>query len=68
MPCFCTTPEEDLEEAEKKIKKMMRELVHEIKLVRARGYDPEVLLRDTHKLMDHMFFGKCDGNWYPVIE
>lgn len=66
MPCFCTTPEEDLEDAQKAIKKMMIEMIHEMKLVRARGFDPEVLLKDTHKLMDHMFYGKCDENWYPI--
>jgi len=66
MPCFCTTPEEDLEDAHKNIKKLMKEIIHQMKLLRARGLDPEAILVDTHKLMDHMFFGKCDANWYPI--
>jgi hypothetical protein len=66
MPCFCTTPEEDLEDAQKAIKELMRKIVHEMNCTRARGYDPAILLNDTHKLMDHMFYGKCDENWMPT--
>lgn len=66
MPCFCTSPEEDMSDTQKNIKEMMRKIIHEMKMVRARGYDPEVLLQDTHQLMDHMFYGKCDENWMPI--
>lgn len=68
MPCFCTTPEEDLEEYQADIKKLMREIVHKVKLVSTRGYSPEIILKDTHELMDHMFHGKCDANWYSIID
>lgn len=66
MPCFCTTPEEDLDVVQKKIREHMKIIVHKIKKTRSRGYDPEMLLTDTHKLMDHLFFGKCDENWFPI--
>jgi hypothetical protein len=60
MPCFCTEPEEDMSDAQKEIRRLMKLMVDQIKSVRIRGYDPEVLLFDTHKLMDHIFFNKCD--------
>lgn len=60
MPCFCTEPEEDMDDCKKAIKEHMSIIIQEIKSVRIRGYDPEVLLLDTYKLMDHMFYGKCD--------
>lgn len=66
MPCFCTSPEEDLDDAKKQIKEHMRKIIHQMNLLTARGFDRELLLNDTHKLMDHMFFGKCDENWYPL--
>jgi|HubBroStandDraft_2_1064218.scaffolds.fasta_scaffold340169_2 hypothetical protein len=68
MPCFCTSPGEDLDDAQKKIKEHMRIIIHEIKCVSVRGFSEEELLKDVHKLMDHMFYGKCDGNWWPIID
>jgi hypothetical protein len=59
MPCFCTDPEEDLDDAKKEIRRLMKLMVQQIKSVRIRGYDPEVLLHDTHKLMNDIFFEKC---------
>lgn len=59
MPCFCTEPEEDLEDSQKEIRRLMKLIVEQLKSVRIRGYDPEILLVDTHKLMDDLFFGHC---------
>lgn len=66
MSYFCTNLDEDLDDANKKIKEHMKIIVHEIKMVSYIGFNPESLLKDTHKLMDHMFFGKFDKNWFPI--
>jgi hypothetical protein len=59
MPCFCTGPEEDLDQAKVEIKRHMKDIIEQINSVRIRGYDPEVVLMETHKLMDDLYFGKC---------
>ncbi len=62
MPCFCTDPEEDMEDSQKEIRRLMKLIIEQVKSVRIRGYDPQVLLMDTHKLMNHLFFENCDEN------
>lgn len=59
MPCFCTEPEEDLDQEKIEIRRLMKLVIEHIKSVRIRGYDPEVILMETHKLMDDLYFGRC---------
>ena len=59
MPCFCTDSEEDLDQAEREILKHMIYIIEQIKSVRIRGYDQEILLNATHNLLDDLFFEKC---------
>lgn len=66
MPCFCTTPEEDLDDTRKNIREMMKKMIREMKSIRVRGFDPELILKESHELMDHLFYGRCDGNGYPI--
>lgn len=66
MHYFRSTDEEYLDDAKKFIKESMRKIVHQMKITRQRGYDPEEILKDTHKLMDDLFYGKCDENWFPI--
>jgi hypothetical protein len=62
MPCFCDIDRETLDRGRKIIRAHIEAIVHTLKELHEAGdiRDHTSLLEQTHKLLDHLYTGKCD--------
>lgn len=60
MPCFCDPDKEEIDEARLLIRKKAQEICNIIHRVSHPTDRYPLLLRDSMKLLEHLYTGECD--------